>query len=65
MGGSEVVFTRKIDELKVGGFVIKKFEVEVGGMDYGFNIQGILGMDFLTSAKANINLKKLEIEFLY
>ncbi len=35
----------------------------VGGMDYGFNIQGILGMDFLTSAGAIIDLNKLEIEF--
>ncbi len=63
VGGSEVVFTRKIDELKAGDFTIKQFEIEVGGMDYGFNIQGILGMDFLTSAGAIIDLNKLEIEF--
>jgi len=63
VGGSEVVFTRKIDELKTGDFTIKQFEIEVGGMDYGFNIQGILGMDFLTSAGAIIDLNKLEIEF--
>jgi len=63
VGGSEVVFTRKIDELKVGTFVIKEFEIEVGGMDYGFDIQGILGMDFLTSAGAKINLESLEITF--
>jgi len=63
VGGSEVVFTRKINELKVGTFTIKQFEIEIGGMDYGFNIQGILGMDFLISAGAKIDLKKLEIEF--
>lgn len=63
VGGSEVVFTRKIDELKVGEFTIKQFEIEIGGMDYGFNIQGIVGMDFLISAGAKINLEKLEIEF--
>ena len=63
VGGSEVVFTRKIDELKVGTFTIKQFEIEIGGMDYGFNIQGILGMDFLISAGAKIDLEKLEIEF--
>ena len=63
VGGSEVVFTRKIDELKVGTFTIKQFEIEVGGMDYGFDIQGILGVDFLTSASAKIDLEKLEITF--
>lgn len=63
VGGSEVVFTRKIDELKAGTFTIKQFEIEIGGMDYGFNIQGILGMDFLISAGANIDLNKLKIEF--
>ena len=63
VGGSEVVFTRKINELKVGTFTLKQFEIEIGGMDYDFNIQGILGMDFLISAGAKIDLKKLEIEF--
>ncbi|HJS17729.1 MAG TPA: retropepsin-like aspartic protease [Anaerolineales bacterium] len=63
VGASEVVFTRTVDELKVGTFSVKQFEVEVGGMDYGFDIQGILGMDFLTSAGARIDLDKLEIEF--
>ena len=63
VGGSEVVFTRTIDELKVGTYSVKQFEVEIGGMDYGFDIQGILGMDFLTTAGAKINLEKMEIEF--
>jgi predicted aspartyl protease len=63
VGGSEVVFTRTVDELKVGSFSIKQFEVEIGGMDYGFDIQGILGMDFLTAAGARIDLEKLRIEF--
>ena len=47
----------------MGTFTIKQLEIEIGGMDYGFNIQGILGMDFLISAGAKIDLKKLEIEF--
>lgn len=63
VGGSEVVFTRKIDELRVGTFLAKRFEIEIGGMDYGFDIQGILGMDFLVSAGAIIDLEELEITF--
>ncbi|MEK6754479.1 MAG: retropepsin-like aspartic protease [Chloroflexota bacterium] len=63
VGGSEVVFTRKIDELRAGTFSIRNFEIEIGGMDYGFDIQGIIGMDFLTKAGAKIDLGTLEIEF--
>jgi predicted aspartyl protease len=63
VGGSEVVFTRRIDYLKVGDRSIADFEIEVGGMDYGFRINGILGMDFLTQAGAIINLQEMKIEF--
>jgi hypothetical protein len=63
VGGSEVVFTRKVDELKAGAYSLKQFEIEIGGMDYGFDIHGILGMDFLISAGARIDLEKLEITF--
>jgi len=63
VGGSEVVFTRPIDYLKVGEHSIADFEIEVGGMDYGFQINGILGMDFLTQIGAIINLQEMRIEF--
>jgi len=36
----------------VGEHQLPKFEIEVGGMDYGFDIQGILGMDFLRQTRA-------------
>ena len=64
VGGREVVFTRRIDYLKVGERSIADFEIEVGGMDYCFKINGILGMDFLTRAGAIINLREMRIEFV-
>jgi len=39
------------------------FEIEVGGMDYNFEIDGILGMDFLLNTNASIDFSKLTIEF--
>jgi len=63
VGGIEVVFTRRVDSLKVGQCSVTGFEIEVGGMDYGFEINGILGMDFLTSAGAIINLRELRMDF--
>ncbi|MBN1427503.1 MAG: clan AA aspartic protease [Anaerolineae bacterium] len=63
VGGSEVVFTRKVDTVKVGEYCIDTFNIEIGKMDYGFEINGILGMDYLTGAGAIINLQTMEIDF--
>jgi len=61
VGGTEVVFTRQIDGLQIDAYELKQFEIEVGGMDYGFGVNGILGMDFLIPAGAIINLRQLEL----
>jgi predicted aspartyl protease len=63
VGGIETVFTRRIGRLRIGRREVTDFEVEVGGMDYGFEIQGILGMDILLQAGAIINLRDLSLEF--
>ena len=63
VGGTEVVFTRRLDSLQVGEHRLTNFEIEVGGMDYGFEMHGILGMDFLTQAGAIINLREMTIAF--
>jgi hypothetical protein len=63
VGGAEVVFSRRVDRLKVGERAIEQFEIEVGGIGEAFDINGILGMDFLLSTGAIINLDKLHLEF--
>lgn len=63
VGGREFVFVRRVDRLAIGDCGLDDFEVEVGEMDYGFEIGGILGMDFLRAAGATINLRELTLEF--
>ena len=63
VGGTEVVFTRRLDSLQVDEHGLANFEIEVGGMDYGFEMHGILGMDFLIQADAIINLHEMTITF--
>jgi Aspartyl protease len=63
VGGTGVVFSRHIDYIQLGNQQLLNFEIEVGGMDDGFNIKGILGMDFLRQAGALLNLATTEIEF--
>ena len=63
VGGTEAVFVRCVDYLKIGDHRVKNFEIGIGGMDYGFEINGILGMDFLLDVEAFIDLKRLVIDF--
>jgi hypothetical protein len=61
VGGSEFVFTKMVEKLKVDKLQINALEVEIGAMDYGFEIDGIIGMDFLTQVGAVVDLAKMEI----
>ena len=61
VGGSEFVFTKQVDRLSAGRLRVEQFEIEIGAMDYGFQIDGIIGMDFLTRVGALIDLKRMKI----
>jgi predicted aspartyl protease len=61
VGGFEFVYSKRIDSLSIGTLVVSDFEIQVGAMHYGFPLQGLIGMDFLTAAKAIIDLGRLEI----
>ncbi len=61
IGGTEFVFVKQIDILSLGDFQIADFKIEIGAMDYGFQMDGIIGLDFLLRAKAKIDLEKLEV----
>jgi len=61
VGGAEFVFTKKVDRLALGGLAVSDFAIEIGAMDYEFEIAGIVGMTFLTAVGAVIDLAKLEI----
>lgn len=58
VGGTEFVFSKTIDRLSLGDLEVNDFEIEVGAMDYGFHFEldGIVGMDFLTRVHAVIDL---------
>jgi hypothetical protein len=61
VGGAEFVFSKQVDCLFMGELQATNFQVEVGALDYGFDLDGIIGMDFLMQAGAVLNLAKLEI----
>jgi hypothetical protein len=61
VGGAEFVFSKRIGRLALGDLEASDFEIQVGAMDYGFPIQGLVGMDFLLKSAAIIDLGRLEI----
>ena len=61
VGGSEFVFSKQVDSLSLGDLVVTDFPIQIGAMDYGFPIQGLIGLDFLMQAGAVIDLARFEI----
>lgn len=64
IGGHEMVFTRRVDRLQIGSRAVEQFAIEIAGMDYGFDINGIVGMNFLRQAGAVLNLRDLTLDYL-
>lgn len=62
VGGSEFVYKKVIDEISLGEYSVNDFKVEIGVMDYGFNIGGIIGINFLKEINAVIDLKNMMIK---
>ena len=63
LGGSEVVFSRRVDCLLIGPRAVEQYEVEVGGIDAAFDINGILGLDVLLQTGAVLDLGALQLDF--
>ena len=61
ISGREAVIEKLMDFVAVGGFRVDSLTVEMGALDYGFSINGILGMDFLLKVGAVIDLAAMEI----
>lgn len=61
VGGVEFVFEKIINRINLGNSVISNFIIEVGAMDYGFEIDGVIGMNFLKVMGAIIDLDKIAI----
>ena len=61
VGGTEFVYIKTVDSLELCGLKIENFKVDIGEMDYGYNFDGIIGMDFLTKIKSIIDLQNMKM----
>jgi hypothetical protein len=61
IGGQEGVIEKKIDRITVGSLTVSPVIIQIGGVRYGYSINGILGIDFLLQTGATIDLQRLEL----
>lgn len=62
VGGVEYVYTKYLDSIIVDESVLKDFQVEIGNMDYGMEIDGILGFNFLKQAGSVIDTGEMQLK---
>ena len=61
VGGTEFVFSKTVERLAVGNIYVDDFDIEVGAMNYGFVMDGIIGVDFLLRVGAIVDLAAMEV----
>jgi len=61
VGGSEFVFNKRVNSVSLGSLRLEDFEIEVGALDYGFEIDGLLGTAFLEAVGAVIDLRGRQV----
>jgi len=62
VGGTEYVYEKYIEKIQLGSNHMKNFKIQIGDMDYGFEMDGIIGYNFLKASKVLIDLDKMAIE---
>jgi hypothetical protein len=61
IGGVEYVLRKRASEIRLGGLSLRDVEVQVGALDYGFDVDAIIGADVLLGLAAVIDLGRLEL----
>lgn len=61
VGGYEFVYEKDIHCIEIDNIKVENLKIQVGAMNYGFEINAILGMDFLKTGKLIVDCDKLEI----
>lgn len=62
VGGVEYVYAKCLDAICLGKLVIEQFQVEIGNMEYGMEIDGIIGFDFMKTVGIVIDTKSMVVK---
>lgn len=61
VGGTESVYEKKIDSIKLDSLTESNFNIQVGAMDYGIELNAIIGLDLLIKCRALLDLNKFTL----
>lgn len=56
IGGSETVIEKKIDAIEIDNVLASDFCIQIGTMNYGIEIDAIIGLDLLTACETIMDL---------
>lgn len=62
VGGIEYVYTKTLNGIELDGQLVTSFRVEIGSMEYGLEIDGILGYDFMKAAGLIIDTRRQTVK---
>jgi predicted aspartyl protease len=62
IGGHERILVKKFESLKLNDITLKNVSLSIGDMDYGIDIDLLIGLDMLKTLNANINIKNMILE---
>jgi len=55
------VFTKWFDSVTLGDSSVSPCKIQIGAMDYGIEIQGIVGFDFIRAANLVIDTVEMRV----
>jgi len=61
IGGQEAVLRKEIQAIALDTMIVRPFQVQMGSLEYGMKIDGIIGTDFLLKTGAMIDFANLTI----
>lgn len=61
VGGYETVIEKKIDFVSLDTSIVSDFNIQVSVMDYGIELDAIIGLDMLTKCKVLLDLDNLTL----
>jgi hypothetical protein len=62
IGGYERILVKNFEDLSLNDIMLKNISISIGDMDYGIDIDLLIGLDVLKVLNANINIKSMILE---